>query len=85
MKFLSSDDVQRLRDRVKRDNRYLEWLEKRTADVRCKLYIQESGLATWELYFVCPKCAVKLNYDYNDSENYVCPLCGGAPPEAAAG
>ena len=42
MKFLSSDDVQRLRDRVKRDNRYLEWLEKRTADVRCKLYIQES-------------------------------------------
>lgn len=77
MKFLSSEDVQRLRDRVKRDKRYIDWLEKRTADVRRKLYIQESGLATWVLYFVCPKCAVTLKYDYNDSEHYVCPICGG--------
>ena len=77
MKFLSSEDVIRLRKRVKQDKSYIEWLERETADVRRKLYIQETGLATWVLYFVCPKCAVKLNFDYNDSEHYVCPICGG--------
>ncbi len=76
MKFLSSDDVKRLRHRINHDKRYIEWLERETADVRRKLYIQETGLATWVLYFICPKCAVTLKYDYNDSENYVCPLCG---------
>ncbi len=76
MKFLSSGDVKRLRYRIKNDKRYFEWLESETADVRRKVYIQETGLATWVLYFICPKCAVTLKYDYNDSENYVCPLCG---------
>lgn len=65
-----------IRERVARDPSYLEWIDRETADVRRKRYIQKSGIATWVHYYVCPKCAVKLNYDYDDSEHYTCPLCG---------
>lgn len=53
----------------------LREIESRTANVRRKLYIQKSGLATWSHYFVCPLCGVRLIYDYDNNESFTCPNC----------
>lgn len=38
--------------------------------------IQETGLGTWYHYFVCPACGVRLTFDYDNNETFVCPNCG---------
>ena len=81
MRFFNSEDIARIRERVNNDPAYLTMLDEQTRDVRKKRYIQKTGLATWSHYYVCPRCAVKLDYDYYDSEHYTCPLCGTVQTE----
>ena len=78
MNIFSSIDIDRIRERVRQHPKYIEKIEQSTRDVRAKLHIQKSGLATWYHYFTCSKCGTRLRFDYNDSERFVCPECGAA-------
>ena len=76
MKIFSKEDIERIRRRAKEDTCFIERIEKNTKEVRGKLYIQKSGVATWYHYFTCPHCGTRLTFDYNNSEYYTCPECG---------
>ncbi len=71
----TEQDKNRIKDRLIGNPRMLREIELRTANVRRKLYVQSSGLATWSHYFVCPLCGVRLIYDYDNNESFTCPNC----------
>ena len=76
MEIFSKEEIERIRERVRKNPRFVEKIEKNTKDVRSKRYIQKSGLATWYHYFTCSHCGTRLTFDYNNSEYYTCPECG---------
>lgn len=73
--FLKSD-IEIIKDRVRNNPGYIDEIERKTRDVRRKLYIQTSGLATWYHYFTCPHCGTRLIFNYDDPEHFLCPECG---------
>jgi len=76
MQIYTSEDRARIASRMKNNPTILKQIEDTTADIRKKLYIQKTGLATWSHYFVCPKCGVRLIFDYYNNESFTCPNCG---------
>ena len=76
MKIFSSEDIARIKERMAKNPRYIEVIERDTKDVRTKLYIQKTGIATWSHYFTCPKCGVSLVFDYYNNESFTCKNCG---------
>ena len=76
MNIFSEKDIERIRKRVKERPEYVRKIEQRTKNVRNKLYIQRTGLATWYHYFTCPECGTRLSFDYYDNEHFACPECG---------
>ena len=76
MELFTKEDRERIAAKMKARPQVLEMIEKKTEDVRRKLYIQKSGLATWSHYFSCPKCGVRLTFDYYCNEHFDCPRCG---------
>lgn len=81
------EDIQKIRKRAAEKPGFLQKIEQSTADVRRKLYIQETGKATWSHYYLCPKHTVRLEFDYDDPIHYRCPIDGeiftGEPYEGA--
>lgn len=75
MQIFTSEDKARIRERMSKNPHYASLIESTTKDVRNKLYIQKTGLATWSHYFVCPKCGVRLTFDYYNNESFTCPNC----------
>lgn len=51
------------------------------------LVIPTTGRATWQLYYYCPDCSVRLEFDIDSPKAYRCPLCHkyvcGEPYEGA--
>lgn len=76
--MFSETDRATIRERAEHNPKYIEKIENETADVRRKLYIQKTGLATWYHYFTCPECGTRLRFDYDDNEKFFCPECGKA-------
>lgn len=76
MNIFSKSDIERIKDRVRNNPGYIDEIERKTRDVRRKLYIQKSGLATWYHYFTCPECGTRLIFNYDDPEHFLCPECG---------
>ena len=76
MELFTKEDKARIRERIGKNPEFLEMIESSTADVRKKLYIQKTGLATWSHYFSCPICGSKLTFDYYCNEHFDCPRCG---------
>lgn len=76
MKIFSAEDRARIAARMKDNPKIIEMIESYTKDMRNKLYIQKTGLATWSHYFSCPVCGVKLTFDYYCNEHFDCPNCG---------
>ena len=76
MELFTKEDKARIAAKMKAHPLVLEIIEKKTEDVRQKLYIQKSGLATWSHYFTCPVCGVRLTFDYYCNEHFDCPRCG---------
>ena len=75
--IFSERDIEIIRKRVENHPEYITKIENSTSNVRRKLYIQKTGLATWYHYFTCPECGTRLSFNYNDNERFVCPECGG--------
>ena len=76
MELFTREDCARIAQRMKNNPKMLEKIERETRDVRQKLYIQKTGLATWSHYFSCPVCGVRLTFDYYCNEHFDCPNCG---------
>lgn len=76
MSILSENDIEKIRKMVKDHPEYIEIIERRTKDVRRKLHIQKTGLATWYHYFTCPECGTRLKFNYDDNEKFICSECG---------
>ena len=80
-------DTEQMKKKVAANPGFLERIERATADVRRKLYIQETAKATWGHYYLCPKHTVRLEFDYDDPIHYRCPIDGeiftGEPYEGA--
>ena len=75
MQIYTQDDVSRIKERMARNPAVLSMIDKSTVDIRNKLYIQKTGIATWVHYFSCPKCGVRLTFDYYCNEHFDCPNC----------
>lgn len=76
MQIYSSEDIARIKKRIQENPAFVKSVEEKTANVRRKLIIQKTGLATWGHYFSCPKCGGKLIYDYDCNDHFDCPNCG---------
>lgn len=76
MQMFSSEDIARIKKRISDNPKFVSNVEKKTENIRRKLIIQKSGLATWGHYFTCPKCGGKLVYDYDCNDHFDCSVCG---------
>ena len=76
MQIYSSEDIARIKKKMQENPAFVKKVEDETANVRRKLYIQKTGLATWSHYFSCPKCGTRLTFDYDCNEHFDCPNCG---------
>ena len=76
MSIFSKEDIARIKERFLKSPQMIERIEKDTLNVRRKLYIQKTGLATWSHYFSCPKCGTRLTFDYDCNDHFDCPNCG---------
>lgn len=38
--------------------------------------VPRQGIANWSLYYYCPNCSVRLNFDWNEEHHHQCPSCG---------
>ena len=75
MQMFSSEDIARIKRRISANPEFVSKVEEDTANVRRKLIIQKSGLATWGHYFTCPKCGAPLIYDYDCNDHFACSNC----------
>ena len=73
--IFSNIDIERIKSRMSKCPHYIEIIERDTSDIRKKLYIQKSGLATWSHYFTCPVCGIRLTFDYYNNTEFHCPNC----------
>ena len=75
MLSFTPQEIQNIQFKARQNANYLNGILQRHSDLLDHLYIQETAIATWPHYFICPKCSVKLIYDYNNPDEYTCPLC----------
>ena len=76
MEIYNRSDIERIKERVRKNPSIIEKIEKNTSDVRNKMYIQESGIATWLHYFCCKECGARLIFDYYNNDSFTCSNCG---------
>lgn len=72
----TDEEISLLRKKAEENAVYIEKIMKETENVRRKLYIQQSGFGTWTHYYVCPRHAVTLKFNYDDCHNHICPIDG---------
>lgn len=80
--------VEMFRSRGAQTQEMINWLLVETKTVReHELVIPKTGRATWQLYYYCPDCSVRLEFDIDSPKSYRCPLCQksfqGEPYEGA--
>ena len=76
MRIFNESDIQRIKARAAAHPEFLAKILKTNEGVLRKLYIQKTGVSTWNHYYVCPKHSVKLIMNYDDPKHYVCPIDG---------
>ena len=75
MKQFSPSDIQRLRQASLDDPRILKKILNDNAVVlNHPVLVPETGCATWELFYYCPKHGVPLIWDRLSPEAYRCPV-----------
>ncbi len=80
--------VENFRNRGAETQRAIDWLLGETKIFReHEPVVPATGCATWQLYYYCPDCSVRLEFDIDSPKAYRCPLCGkfhsGEPYEGA--
>lgn len=75
MLSFTEQEIIHIQQKAKLHPEFTEQLYLRNKDLMNKIYIQSSAVATWPHYYICPKCTVKLIYDYYRPYEYQCPVC----------
>lgn len=66
----------RLRERSSRYPATIKRLKRETDEIfHGKILVPKSGIANWTLYYYCPDCSVKLEFDRNSPYKHSCPSC----------
>lgn len=81
-------EIEGFQNRGKETQEMVNWLLQETETLReHELVIPKTGRATWQLYYYCPDCSVRLEFDIDSPKAYRCPLCHqylqGEPYEGA--
>lgn len=84
----TEEQILDFRNRGSETQAMIDWLLKETKLLReHELVIPKTGCATWQLYYFCPDCSVKLEFDLDSPKQYRCPSChkyfSGEPYEGA--
>ena len=87
MFYLTPEEIESIKIKAKTNPEFIKQIDETNKDITKKIYIQETGKATWGHYFLCPKHTVQLEYDHMNSNEYRCPIDGeiftGEPYEGA--
>ena len=84
----TTKQIESFRSRGAQTRAIVDWLRDETKILReHELVIPRTGRATWQLYYYCPDCSVRLEFDIDSPKAYRCPLCHkyfhGEPYEGA--
>jgi len=82
------DEIEKLRLKSKNKPSIIDSLEEEVQDLlRNDILIPETALATWNLYYFCPKHSVRLKFDITKMYQHECPVDGeifsGVPYDGA--
>ncbi len=72
----TQSDIEIIRRKAAKRPDIIKNILDKTLNLHKELHIQKSGLATWGHYYMCPYDTVSLKFDYSDSKNHKCPVCG---------
>lgn len=65
-----------IRERSKRYPATIERLKRETDEIfQGRIIVPETGIANWTLYYYCPDCSVRLEFDRNSPYRHHCPSC----------
>lgn len=66
-----------LRSKAEKRPEIIRWLKEENRDVfENDLRVPKSGIATWNLYYFCPECSVRLEWRMDSPEAHRCSECG---------
>lgn len=72
-----SEEAEHLKEKGRREPWAVERLKQEVSQVMEEpILVPKTGIGNWVLYYYCPKCSVKLEFDRNDSHHHRCPCCG---------
>lgn len=72
----TNEQIQNFRTRGESTGKIVDWLISETTTLReHELVIPHTGRATWQLYYYCPDCSVRLEFDIDSPDAYRCPIC----------
>ena len=67
----TEEQILDFRNRGSETQAMIDWLLKETKLLReHELVIPKTGCATWQLYYFCPDCSVKLEFDLDSPKQY---------------
>lgn len=70
------DERKKFRERSSLYPGTIERLKSETDEIfHGKIIVPERGIANWTLYYYCPDCSVKLEFDRTNPNNHICPSC----------
>jgi hypothetical protein len=69
--------VECFRSRLQQDDSIIIWLQKQVQQLMdYGIKVPEQGIATWQLFYFCPKHSVQLIFNINEPLKHVCPVDG---------
>lgn len=72
----TDEERKRLRERSSRYPATIARLKKETEEIfKGDIIVPKTGIANWTLYYYCPDCSVKLDFDRNSPHEHRCPSC----------
>ena len=72
----TDEERKRLRERSSRYPATIKRLKKEVDEIfNGEIMVPERGIANWTLYYYCPDCSVKLDFDRNSPHKHRCPSC----------
>lgn len=73
----TKEEVQLLKERAKINNSVVHWLIEQVSELReSAIVFPQKALATWSLFYYCPKHSVVLDFNIKDGKHHICPIDG---------
>ncbi len=84
----NQQEVENLRRRAKENPEIVEELRSLADPIlNTPVTVPTTGIANWVMYFFCPDCSIRLNFNRSEPHRHACPNCGkifsGEPYDSA--